>query len=39
MLWSDPADEPPQEMRSAQAGLRRSGWLLAVAMIAVFLLL
>ncbi|CAL9509484.1 MULTISPECIES: morphogenic membrane protein MmpB [Streptomyces] len=39
MLWSDPADEPPEELRTTQAMLRRAGWLLAVAMVAVFLLL
>ncbi|WP_420802424.1 morphogenic membrane protein MmpB [Streptomyces taklimakanensis] len=39
MLWSDPADEPPEELRTAQVMLRRAGWLLAAAMVAVFLLL
>ncbi|WP_414720419.1 morphogenic membrane protein MmpB [Streptomyces sp.] len=39
MLWSDPADEPPEELRAAQARLRRAGWLLAVSMVVVFLLL
>ncbi|WP_269846186.1 morphogenic membrane protein MmpB [Streptomyces carminius] len=39
MLWSDPADEPTEELRSAQAMLRRAGPLLAVAMLVVFLLL
>jgi hypothetical protein len=24
MLWSDPPDEPPEEMRQAQAMLRRA---------------
>ncbi|MEE1939333.1 hypothetical protein V1L54_07885 [Streptomyces sp. TRM 70361] len=39
MLWSDPADEPPEELRAAQAMLRRAGLLLATAMLVVFLLL
>ncbi|MFJ6634639.1 morphogenic membrane protein MmpB [Streptomyces sp. NPDC091376] len=33
MLWSDPENEPPQEMRDMQAMLRRAGILLALAMI------
>ncbi|MEI5006594.1 MULTISPECIES: hypothetical protein [unclassified Streptomyces] len=33
MLWSDPEDEPPQEMRDMQAMMRRAGILLALAMI------
>ncbi|MEU2163990.1 hypothetical protein QRN89_21780 [Streptomyces chengbuensis] len=33
MLWSDPEDEPPQEMRDMQAMMRRAGVLLALAMI------
>lgn len=31
MLWSDPPDEPPEEMREAQAMLRRAMLMLAVA--------
>ncbi|WP_275522220.1 morphogenic membrane protein MmpB [Streptomyces oceani] len=38
MLWSDPRDEPTEELRSAQAMLRRLGWLLAVAFVAALLL-
>ncbi|MCZ7458385.1 MULTISPECIES: morphogenic membrane protein MmpB [unclassified Streptomyces] len=33
MLWSDPENEPPQEMRDMQAMMRRAGVLLALAMI------
>ncbi|MGK5642643.1 morphogenic membrane protein MmpB [Streptomyces sp. URMC 126] len=39
MLWSDPSDEPPDELREAQAMLRRAGVLLAVGMVVLFLLL
>ncbi|MET9951135.1 hypothetical protein ABZ135_06220 [Streptomyces sp. NPDC006339] len=33
MLWSDPDDEPPKELRDMQAKLRRASVLLAVAMV------
>lgn len=33
MLWSDPEDEPPAELRAAQAMLRRLAWILAVAAV------
>ncbi|MFE9447131.1 morphogenic membrane protein MmpB [Streptomyces sp. NPDC006739] len=33
MLWSDPEDEPPKELREAQAMLRRLGLFMAVAMV------
>ncbi|MFG3495203.1 morphogenic membrane protein MmpB [Streptomyces sp. NPDC047928] len=33
MLWSDPENEPPKEMRDMQAMLRRAGTLLALAMV------
>ncbi|GAA4903418.1 morphogenic membrane protein MmpB [Streptomyces coeruleoprunus] len=33
MLWSDPENEPPPEMRAMEAMLRRAGILLAVAMV------
>lgn len=33
MLWSDPDDEPPQELRDAQAMLRRLGLVMALAMV------
>ncbi|WP_260630143.1 MULTISPECIES: morphogenic membrane protein MmpB [Streptomyces] len=39
MLWSDPSDEPPDELREAQAMLRRAGLLLAVVMVVLFVLL
>ncbi|WP_263421365.1 morphogenic membrane protein MmpB [Streptomyces huiliensis] len=39
MLWSDPSDEPPDELREAQAMLRRAGLLLAVGMVVLFVLL
>ncbi|MFC8509774.1 morphogenic membrane protein MmpB [Streptomyces sp. NPDC057411] len=33
MLWSDPDDEPPKELRDMQAMVRRAGVVLAVAMV------
>lgn len=33
MLWSDPENEPPQEMRETQAMMRRVGVLVALAMV------
>ncbi|MDG4534382.1 hypothetical protein [Streptomyces sp. AV19] len=39
MLWSDPSDKPPDELREAQAMLRRAGLVLAVGMILLFLVL
>ncbi|MEV4332882.1 hypothetical protein AB0K02_20455 [Streptomyces sp. NPDC049597] len=33
MLWSDPKNEPPKELRDMQAMLRRAGVLLALAMV------
>lgn len=33
MLWSDPDDRPPAELRATQAMLRRLGWLLALAVV------
>ncbi|MGW0565326.1 morphogenic membrane protein MmpB [Streptomyces sp. NPDC003016] len=39
MLWSDPENEPPKELREMQAMLRRAGVLLALAMVlAMFVL-
>ncbi|WP_281368501.1 morphogenic membrane protein MmpB [Streptomyces boluensis] len=39
MLWSDPKDEPPEELRETQAMLRRAGLVLALAMVlAMFVL-
>ncbi|MEU5192299.1 hypothetical protein AB0G83_34940 [Streptomyces klenkii] len=39
MLWSDPSNEPPEELREAQAMLRRAGLVIAIGMIAAFVLL
>ncbi|MEU9604706.1 hypothetical protein [Streptomyces sp. NPDC048057] len=33
MLWSDPKDEAPEELRQTQAMMRRAGVLLALAMV------
>ncbi|MEU0086464.1 hypothetical protein [Streptomyces sp. NPDC006274] len=33
MLWSDPENEPPKELRDVQTMLRRAGLLLALAMV------
>ncbi|MET9603686.1 hypothetical protein ABZZ17_01325 [Streptomyces sp. NPDC006512] len=33
MLWSDPKDEPPKDMRDAQAMLRRLLVVLVLAMV------
>ncbi|WP_438486131.1 morphogenic membrane protein MmpB [Streptomyces sp. S186] len=33
MLWSDPPDEPPEELREVQAKLRRMGFVLAAAIM------
>ncbi|MDQ0941175.1 MULTISPECIES: hypothetical protein [unclassified Streptomyces] len=39
MLWSDPKDEPPKELREMQAMMRRVGLVLALAMVlAMFVL-
>ena len=39
MLWSDPPDEASEQLRRAQARLRRAGWVLAVvAMLALAVL-
>ncbi|WP_405998938.1 morphogenic membrane protein MmpB [Streptomyces sp. NBC_00829] len=35
MLWSDPENEPPKELRDTQAMLRRAGLVLALAMVLV----
>ncbi|MEU1277690.1 hypothetical protein [Streptomyces sp. NPDC005805] len=37
MLWSDPENEPPEELRAMQAMLRRAGVLLALAMLVAML--
>ncbi|WP_262928610.1 morphogenic membrane protein MmpB [Streptomyces sp. CBMA152] len=33
MLWSDPKNEPPKELREAQAKMRRAGLVLALLMM------
>ncbi|MFD5894288.1 MULTISPECIES: morphogenic membrane protein MmpB [unclassified Streptomyces] len=33
MLWSDPENEPPKDMRDMQAMMRRAGVILALAMV------
>ncbi|MER5214101.1 hypothetical protein ABT063_26900 [Streptomyces sp. NPDC002838] len=33
MLWSDPDDEPPKELRDMQDMLRRLGVFMALAMV------
>ncbi|WP_405795338.1 morphogenic membrane protein MmpB [Streptomyces sp. NBC_01506] len=33
MLWSDPENEPPKDMRDMQAMMRRAGVVLALAMV------
>ncbi|MEV1047036.1 hypothetical protein [Streptomyces sp. NPDC049916] len=39
MLWSDPENQPPKELRDAQAMMRRAGVLLSLAMLlAMFVL-
>ncbi|MGG8406727.1 morphogenic membrane protein MmpB [Streptomyces sp. 12297] len=39
MLWSDPKNEPPEDMREAQAMIRRLAVVLVIAMIvAVYVL-
>ncbi|MER5440219.1 hypothetical protein [Streptomyces sp. NPDC002790] len=39
MLWSDPENEPPEELRETQAMLRRAGFVVALAMVLAFLML
>ncbi|MFI1185468.1 morphogenic membrane protein MmpB [Streptomyces californicus] len=39
MLWSDPENKPPKELRDAQAMMRRAGVLLALAMLLAMLVL
>ncbi|MEI5103829.1 hypothetical protein RB200_41805 [Streptomyces sp. PmtG] len=39
MLWSDPENNPPKDMRDMQAKMRRAGIILAAAMIVAMLLL
>lgn len=37
MLWSDPENEPPEDMRDMQAMMRRAGVVLALAMVLAML--
>jgi hypothetical protein len=39
MLWSDPENSPPKDMRDMQAKLRRAGVLLALAMVVAMFVL
>ncbi|MEV0091922.1 hypothetical protein [Streptomyces sp. NPDC050738] len=39
MLWSDPKNDPPKELRDAQAMLRRAALVLALAMVLAMLIL
>ncbi|MFI7008914.1 morphogenic membrane protein MmpB [Streptomyces sp. NPDC050145] len=39
MLWSDPEDEPIEELRETQEMLRRAGLVLALAMIVAMVVL
>ncbi|GGW17466.1 morphogenic membrane protein MmpB [Streptomyces capoamus] len=37
MLWSDPEDEPPKDLRDMQDMLRRLGLLIALAMVLIMI--
>ncbi|MDT0434346.1 MULTISPECIES: morphogenic membrane protein MmpB [Streptomyces] len=39
MLWSDPENEPPKELRDMQETLRRLGLFLALAMLVAMVVL
>jgi uncharacterized protein involved in exopolysaccharide biosynthesis len=39
MLWSDPDDEPPKDLRDAQDMLRRLGFLVALAMVLIMIVI
>ncbi|MFJ5301543.1 morphogenic membrane protein MmpB [Streptomyces sp. NPDC088350] len=39
MLWSDPDNEPPEELREMQVMLRRLGILMALAMVVAMIVL
>ncbi|WP_268256007.1 morphogenic membrane protein MmpB [Streptomyces aurantiogriseus] len=39
MLWSDPKNEPPKELRDMQETLRRLGLFLALAMLVAMIVL
>ncbi|WP_330338147.1 morphogenic membrane protein MmpB [Streptomyces sp. NBC_00557] len=39
MLWSDPENEPPEELRETEHMLRRLGFLMALAMVLAMLVI
>jgi hypothetical protein len=39
MLWSDPEDEPPEELRDMQEMLRRLGLVMALAMVVAMIVI
>ncbi|MES4888436.1 hypothetical protein [Streptomyces sp. NPDC096012] len=39
MLWSDPEDEPPEELREVQEMLRRLGLVMALAMVVAMIVI
>ncbi|WP_416977048.1 morphogenic membrane protein MmpB [Streptomyces sp. T028] len=39
MLWSDPKNEPPKELRDMQESLGRLGFFLALAMVVAMIVL
>ncbi|MER6114870.1 hypothetical protein [Streptomyces sp. A0642] len=39
MLWSDPENKPPKELRDAEKMMRRAGLILALAMVVAMLAL
>ncbi|MFI2375258.1 morphogenic membrane protein MmpB [Streptomyces sp. NPDC018964] len=39
MLWSDPENEPPEDLRNTQDMLRRLGVLMALAMVLAMLVI
>lgn len=39
MLWSDPPNEPPDELRVTQTMVRRAGTVLAVASVVLMLII
>ncbi|MEV8566926.1 hypothetical protein AB0436_15380 [Streptomyces sp. NPDC051322] len=39
MLWSDPENGPPKELRDVQAMLRRAGLVLALSMVLAMVVL
>jgi hypothetical protein len=39
MLWSDPDNEPPEELRKTEVMLRRLGILMALAMVLAMVVL